>query len=179
VKTTPPIAPDPAVYWILGAVCSSGVAIASAWRGDVWLYTLMAALFVAGGFAILYLTGVRNYKRELEAWRLRDRAQLPVSQLDPGSVYTIDGVLSTRTASGGWLEIGSGVATFHFKPDRQTIALPPRDYKLTEWRRRLQAEGKLEGELKDYAGWDEINRNLEAGAEARRQKKQTPPTREG
>lgn len=177
MKTTPPIAPDAAVYWILGAVCSSGVAIASARRGDGWLYTLMAALLVAGGFAILYWTGVRNYKRELEAWRLRERAQLPVMQLDPGTVYTIDGVLSTRTASGGWLQIGSGVATFHFKPDRQVVVLPPRDYKLTEWRRKMM-------ERETVSGTDAPTSPAESELLGKRPdpnagKKQTPPTREG
>lgn len=106
-----------------------------------WYLSLLAAVFIAGGIVILYLTAHRNYKRNLEAWRLYGRAQKPAT-LDPGSVYTVDGVLSTRTADGGWVEIGSGVATFHFKPDRQTIALPPRDYKLTEWRRQMMERDK-------------------------------------
>jgi hypothetical protein len=176
MKTTPPIAPDPYAYGAIGSVCAVGVMALSMRRGDVWLYTLMAVLFTAGGFAILNLTAHRNYKRNLEAWRLRERAQLPMTQLDPGSVYTIDGVLSTRTANGGWLQIGSGVATFHFKPDRQVVVLPPRDYKLTEWRRKMM-------ERESESGTDAPPSPAESELLGKRPdpnagKKQTPPTRE-
>lgn len=140
-----PRAPDPSGWGLWAVVAALAVYLLLAPEGD-WI-AVLAAAFVGGGFFLLYLRAHRSYRDALQSWALLRRSTPPAST---ESVYTITGVVSIRTADGGWLDIGEGVGTITLEPLRPVL---------------------LPGNPMKYGGRDLSPRQLH---EIR--KRQTPPT---